>query len=175
MFDTMTMTKIVGGFCGAFLVFLLGGFVAEFVYGTAEGHGPEHQAYTVAVAEPASGGSGAAADSGPDFQTVFASADPAAGEKVFRNCKSCHSVEPGKNMVGPSLYGVVGRAVDTEPGYSYSGALAKVVDAWTPENMNHFLSGPRNFAPGTKMTFAGLKDIKDRANIIAWLQSLPNK
>lgn len=173
MFDTMTMTKIVGGFCGAFLVFLLGNWAAESVYGGGEGgHGEHAQAYVVPVED-----AGAAAEpvaEGPSFEEAYAQADAAAGEGVFRNCRSCHSIEQGKNGTGPSLYGVVGRPVDSIADYSYSGALEQVVDVWSPDHLNSFLTDPKGFAPGTKMTFAGLNKIEDRVNLIAYLDSLDN-
>ena len=101
--------------------------------------------------------------------------DADAGEKVFRKCSACHKAEDGANAVGPYLYGVVGRPVDSADGYaSYSGALEKVAETWTPENLNAFLTKPAGFAPGTTMGFAGLPKIEDRANVIAYLDSLDN-
>ena len=171
MFDTMTMTKILGGLCGAFLVFLLGGFFSDFIYHEAESHGEEHrQAYTIATGDGGHGGEEQVAE--VPFAEVYASADAAAGEKLFRQCQACHSTEAGKNGTGPSLYGVVGRPVDAADGYSYSGAIEKVADQWTPENLSEFIADPRGYAPGTKMTYKGLKDVEDRANLIAWLDSL---
>ncbi|WP_373355686.1 cytochrome c family protein [Pseudoroseicyclus sp. CXY001] len=170
MFDTMTFTKLLGGFAGTFLIFLLGKWVAEEVY-MVGGHGEHEQAYVIAVPESGEGGD-APVEEGPAFEEVYANADPAAGEGVFRNCRSCHSVEPGENMTGPTLFGVVGRAVDAVEGYAYSGALEEHADVWSPENLNAFLEDPRGFAPGTKMTYSGLRSVEDRANIIAWLDSL---
>jgi len=113
MFDTMTMTKIVGGFCGMFLVFLLGNWAAETLYHTGgEGHGGEHhQAYTIDTGTPEASTNNATDTQGPDFATIFASADAAKGKKVFKACKACHKTEDGKNSTGPYLYGVVGRPV----------------------------------------------------------------
>ncbi|MEQ9038766.1 MAG: cytochrome c family protein [Silicimonas sp.] len=171
MFDTMTMTKIVGGLCGTFLVFLLGGFVAEFIYHPAASHdGEAHQAYTIPVDDGEEGGGEEVAEA--SFEEVFASADAASGERLFRQCQACHKVEDGANGTGPHLYGVVGRPVDAVDGYSYSGALEQVADVWTPENLNGFLENPKSFAPGTKMGYAGMKSVEDRANLIAWLDSL---
>ncbi|MGZ9810964.1 c-type cytochrome [Pseudoroseicyclus sp. H15] len=170
MFDTMTFTKVLGGFAGTFLVFLLGKWVAEEVYHVGS-HDGDVQAYVVEVPEEGAD-TGEVADEGPTFEEVYANADPAAGEGVFRNCRSCHSIEPDTNMTGPTLYGVVGRGVDTVAGYSYSGALEEHADVWTPEVLNAFLTDPQGFAPGTKMSYAGLRSIQDRANIIAWLDTL---
>ncbi|WP_372990768.1 c-type cytochrome [Sulfitobacter sp.] len=169
MFDTMTLTKIAAGLFGAWLVLLLGKFAGELVY-HSESHGEQGYMIEVASAE-----GGAAADDGPDFATLMASADAASGEKVFRKCSACHKVVEGENAVGPYLYGVVGRAVDAASGYaSYSGALEKVADTWTPENLFAFLEKPSSYAPGTTMGFAGLSKPSDRADVIAYLDSLDN-
>ena len=178
MFDTMTLTKIVGAFCGALLVFLLGGWLASIVYGTGEeshAEGEElHQAYIIPVEDA---GGEAVAEATPEerlaeFQTAFASADAAAGEGEFRPCSACHSIEAGDNRTGPYLAGVVGRAVDAADGFDYSGALEQVADVWSPEHLNFFLEDPQGYAPGTKMNFNGIKDVQDRANLIAYLQTI---
>ncbi|SDF07715.1 c-type cytochrome [Limimaricola pyoseonensis] len=171
MFDTMTLTKVVGGLCGTLLVFLLGGWAADIIYGGGHGghHGEVEQAYSIPVED--AGGDEPAEEAVP-FEEVFAAADPAAGEGVWRNCRSCHALEEGVNGTGPSLYGVVGREIGAEAGYSYSGALKAVAEVWTPENLNGFLEAPRDWAPGTKMTYNGLRDVEDRANLIAYLQTI---
>jgi len=163
--DTMTSTKILGGFCGAFLIFLLGKWAAEVIYHT---DGDGQQAYVIDTGEA----EGGPAPEGPDFAEVLASADPAKGERVYGKCRACHKVEPDANGTGPTLYGIVGRPVDAIDGFSYSGALEAVVDVWTPEHLNGFLENPKGYAPGTKMSFAGLKKVEDRADLIAWLDSL---
>ncbi len=78
----------------------------------------------------------------------------------------------GSNATGPHLDGVVNRAVGTVDGFSYSGAMAAVFDTWTPEHLNTFLESPKGAAPGTKMSFSGLKKAEDRANLVAYLESL---
>ena len=172
MFDTMTMTKIVGGLCGMFLIFLLGGFFAEFIYHPAESHdGEQHQAYTIPVEGADDHGEEEMAEAVP-FAEVYAAADAAAGEKIFLPCKSCHSVEDGNNGAGPHLFGVVGRPAESVDGFNYSGSLVAVADSWTPENLSGFLENPKSYAPGTKMVFKGMSDVEDRANLIAWLDSL---
>jgi cytochrome c len=173
MFDTMTMTKVVGAACGSLLVFLLGGWAADALYTTGGGgHGGEEaaQAYTieVAAAEPAAG-----AEAGPTFEEIYATADAAAGEKVFAKCKACHKVD-GSNGTGPHLNGVVDRAKAHVEGFGYSDVLiGMAADAWTPANLDAFLINPKAYAPGTKMSFAGLPKPADRANLIAWLATQP--
>ncbi|MEC9102419.1 MAG: cytochrome c family protein [Pseudomonadota bacterium] len=171
MFDTMTLTKAGGALCGTLLVFLLGNWAAEILYATeAGGHGGEEyqQAYVIETGEE---DAGAAEEEGPDFATLLASADAAAGAKVFSKCKACHKID-GSNATGPHLDGVVNRAVGTVDGFSYSGAMAAVFDTWTPEHLNAFLESPKGAAPGTKMSFSGLKKAEDRANLVAYLESL---
>ncbi len=176
MFDTMTITKILGGLCGALLFFLLGNFVAGALYGSGEGegYGEEQQAAYVIETGDESSGDEAAAAAGPSVADMLAEGDIAKGAKVFSKCKACHKLEDGANATGPYLYGVVGRPVDTAKGYNYSGSLEAVADVWTPENLFAFLENPKGFAPGTKMGFSGLKKPKDRANVIAYLNSLDN-
>ena len=172
MFDTMTITKGLGAVCGSLLVFMLFNWAGDSLYSTGGGHGGEEtQSYTIAV----EGGAAEAetAEAGPDFATVFAAADAAKGEKVFAKCKACHKVD-GTDGTGPHLNGVVGRAKASVGGFGYSDALkAMAADSWTPENLEKFLTNPKGYMPGTKMSFAGLPKVEDRANLIAWLATQP--
>jgi cytochrome c len=108
-----------------------------------------------------------------DLKTLLASADPTAGEKVFGKCKTCHNAEKGgANQIGPNLWNIVDAPIAHHEGYSYSAALAgKSGGKWTYEELNTYLTSPKSFAPGTKMTFAGLSKPEDRANVIAFLRS----
>ncbi len=174
MFDTMTMTKIVGGVCGTLLFFLFGNWAAESLYGFGEAPKAEERTFAYAIAveggeAAATEGTEAAAE--PVYTDVSATADAAAGEKTFGKCKSCHSVE-GKNMTGPHLNGVVGRARASVEGFVYSDAMASKHDQWTPEEIFAFIKAPKEYVPGTKMGFAGLADPQDRANVIAYLSTL---
>jgi cytochrome c len=169
MFDTMTLTKALGGFCGALLVFLLGGWLAETIYHNA--HGDHEQAYYVEV-PGADDGHQEVVEDGPDFATLFASADADAGASAFRACQSCHAIADSVNGTGPHLYGIVGRPVQAVEGFRYSGALISVNDVWTPEELNAFITNPRSYAPGTSMSYNGMRDAQDRANLIAYLDSL---
>lgn len=172
MFDTMTMTKVTGAVCGSLLVYLFAAWAANAIYhtGAEEGHSGEEvaQAYTIdtGAAEAAT-----TADAGPSFDEVFAKADPAAGEKVFNKCKSCHHID-GTNATGPHLNDVVGRARGSVDGFGYSDGMKSAHDPWTPDLLNTFLTNPKGYVSGTKMSFAGLPKIEDRANVIAYLQSL---
>lgn len=177
MFDTMTITKAGGALCGAFLIFLLGKFAAESLYiTTPPSHGGEEaaQAYSVDTGEAggeAAADSTGAAEEGSDFATLLASADAAAGEKVFGKCRACHKID-GTGATGPHLDGVVNRTVASVEGFKYSDPMKAHGGEWTPEALDEFLTNPKGVVPGTKMTFAGLPKVEDRANVIAYLQSL---
>ena len=99
--------------------------------------------------------------------------DAAAGETVFAQCRTCHLIDEGRNGVGPSLYGVIGRTAGTVEGFRYSDANASSGVTWTPEVMFDYLESPREFMPGTRMAFPGLRDPQDRADLIAYLESVP--
>lgn len=173
MFNTMTITKVAGALIGSLLFLMLAVWGASALYHVGgSGHGGEHaQAYTIAVEGADDAGDEASADSGPDFATLLADADPAKGEKVFGKCKACHKTD-GSDGTGPHLNGVVGRAVGSVGGFSYSDAMAAHGGDWTPEELSHFLTKPKDAVPGTKMSFAGLPKAEDRANLIKWLETL---
>jgi len=173
MFDTMTLTKTLGALCGSLLVFLLIAWTGSALFYTGGGHGgeAETQAYLIDTGEGQA--TEAAADAGPAFAEVYAAADAAAGEKVFAKCKACHKVD-GTDGTGPHLNGVVDRPKASIAGFAYSEAsLARAGEAWTPENLDGFLENPKGYMPGTKMSFAGLPKVQDRANVIAYLASIP--
>lgn len=167
MFDTMTFTKIVGGVCGALLIFLMGKWAAEGLYHTGGGHGDEEHAagYAILVeeAEPVE-------EVEVDFASLMAAADADKGERVWSKCRACHKLD-GSNATGPHLDGVVARNVGAVDDFNYSGKLSEAADVWTPENLYAFLENPRGFAPGTTMGFAGLNKSEDRVNLIAYLQT----
>ncbi len=169
MFDTMTLTKTLGALCGTLLVYLLGAWVAETIYHSGGGHGDHSQAYVIEV-EGAETAEEVVEE--VDFAVVMASASASDGETLWRNCRSCHALEAGVHGTGPALYGVVNRPVAFYGDYNYSGALIAVAEVWTPENLNDFLENPRSYAPGTAMGYNGMRKVEDRANLIAYLDSL---
>lgn len=159
----MESNKIVAGFCATFLTFLLLGFFAEKVYAPHHGDG-EHLAFALEIEEDAGGEEEEALDLG----ALFASADVARGEKVFKKCGACHAIEDGANKAGPHLWSIINREIGAVGGFNYSGKLP-ADQAWTAENLFHFLEAPKKWAPGTSMGFAGLKKPEDRAALIAFL------
>jgi cytochrome c len=109
--------------------------------------------------------------------TIFSTAalaegDPAAGKRVFAKCALCHTAEPGKNKIGPSLFNVIGRAAASAPGYSYSTAMSGLNRTWDTATLNEYLASPKALVPGTKMTFPGIPDKQDRDDVIAYLSTL---
>ena len=172
MFDTMTLTKITAAFCAALLVFVLGGWIGDKVYSPGH-HGKDHQAsYIIDTGEDDT--EVAEADAGPSITELLASADVGKGENVFKKCSACHALNDGENGVGPHLYGLIDRATASVDGYGYSGALVAVTPDWNVEALDAFLAAPKKYAPGTAMGFAGLKKPTDRANVIAYLQTIGN-
>ena len=102
----------------------------------------------------------------------LASADVAKGEQVFKKCAACHNADQGgAHALGPALYGTMGMPIAGHPGYAYSDALKSVGGTWGWENMSAWLASPKKFAPGTKMTFAGLSNPQDRADLMLFLKS----
>src|SRR5690349_22158580 len=96
--------------------------------------------------------------------------DATAGEHVFnRYCSICHSVQPQRNIIGPSLFGVVGRHSGQVPGFRYSEANRSSGLTWDPATLDRYLANPRRVVPGTLMTFTGLKDAEQRSDVIAFL------
>lgn len=114
-----------------------------------------------------------AEDNSLPLDTLLAAANVQAGQASAKVCGTCHNFAKGAGpKVGPDLYGVVGREVAKEPGFSYSSALQAKGGKWTFERINAWIADPKDFAPGNKMAFAGVKSASQRANIIAYLDSL---
>ena len=105
-----------------------------------------------------------------DITAIMALGDIASGEKIFKKCAACHSINKGgKNKIGPALYNVVGRVVGGVDDYKYSKTLASYGKEWTFAELNGFLTKPSSYLKGTKMSYAGLRKEKDRASIIKYL------
>jgi len=122
------------------------------------------------VEEPARSSSEAKAESSVEISSLLSLGDVTHGEKVFKKCAACHSInKDGRNKIGPKLYNVVGRATGATSDYKYSKALISYSKTWTFEELNGFLIKPAKWIKGNKMGFAGLKNDKDRASVILYL------
>ncbi|HZK99451.1 MAG TPA: cytochrome c family protein, partial [Caulobacteraceae bacterium] len=137
---------------------------------------PAHPGYAIAVAPDLAGGAPEAPDVPPDWGTVLATADVAAGEAKTAACKSCHNFDAaGTNGIGPGLFGVIGRKPGSHPGFAYSPAMIAFgakQPIWDFQHVYEFIKGPQAYISGTKMTFIGLKVPQDRINVIAYLHTL---
>lgn len=135
---------------------------------------PEKMGYFVDAPEEAAGGA-AEVELAPDWGTVLPAADLAAGEAAFARCQACHDVHAGgADKIGPNLWGVVGGPVMHRAGFAYSDAMKAhkaQAPTWGYDEMDQFLTAPGRYVPGTKMSFAGLRDTTTRINLIAYLRS----
>lgn len=115
---------------------------------------------------------GAAAGGGAPFSEegmALVTADAEAGARVWNQCRACHVADEEQNRVGPHLVGMVGREVASVDGFRYSDALQNLeIEHWTPEELDAWLADPRGYAPGTTMSFQGLRSPEDRANLLTW-------
>ena len=167
--DGMEMNKVMAAVLFAGLIGMTAGFLAdllvyredvtEFAFAPDVGAGP---AEITVEAEPEI-----------DIAILLQTADPAAGEALTRACAACHTFDQGgADRVGPHMWGVVGRAKAGVEGFNYSSAMEAAGGSWTFENLNGFLQRPRDYLPGTSMSYAGMRDAEDRANMIAFLRTL---
>lgn len=170
--DSLEVNKIVAAILTAGVVAMTGGFIGELLVKPAE---LEENVYQVAVGGDTSGSDAVAETAtlepvGP----LLAAADVAAGQKGARKCAACHTFEEGgADKIGPNLWSIVNRQIGGGGSFGYSAALAGMSgQSWTYEDLNAFLAKPKDFAPGTKMSFAGIKKAEDRADMIAYLRSL---
>ena len=171
MSGDLKWNKIFGAGLGTVFAILVVQQVSGMVYKT---EAPEKMGYFVDAPEEAAGGAEEVVLP-PDWGTILPTADIAAGEAAFARCQACHTIAAGgANGVGPNLNGVVGRAVAGHAGFAYSDAMKghTAVDAtWSLDALDHFITAPARYIPGTKMSFAGLRDTQTRVNLIAYLRS----
>lgn len=169
--NSFELNKIFGAILGT-LVFVMGvGFIADEIYAPIEGRGADY-----ALPEPAAEGEAGGEDTPgvPSIAARMQTASAEEGESLITRCQSCHDYSPAnENRVGPGIYGIVGHPIASHEGFSYSDALAALGEAgeiWDYEHLDAFIENPRAHVPGTLMTFAGLADPEDRANLIAFLR-----
>jgi len=156
---------IAGWVLFAGIVALGSSIVSSEVFNT---HRPETMGYPIEGVEV----EGGSAEADKPIAFYLATADAAKGEAVFKKCAACHNADPGgANALGPALFGTMGKPLAGHAGFAYSDALKGVGGIWDWDKMSAWLSNPKKFAPGTKMTFAGLSNPEDRANIMLFLNS----
>ncbi len=168
--NSFEINKILGALLGTCLV-LVAMHIASGAIFTPEP--PAKPGYEIAVKEEQPAGGAAAAPAEAPIETLLASASPERGAQVARQCQACHNFQEGQGpKVGPDLYGVVGRPVASVSGFNYTAAIKKLGGTWTFDALNKWLTKPSADAPGTAMTFAGLSNEKQRADVIAYLNTL---
>ena len=167
--DSFEINKIVAAVLMVALLVIGIGKVSEIVFHVEK---PETPGYSVEVDAviKTSATNAEEVEQKVDIAALMSMGDVASGEKIFKKCAACHSVEKGgKNKIGPALYNVVGRKVGGVSDYKYSKALAEYNKSWTLEELNGFLLKPSKWIKGTKMAYAGLRKEKDRASVIKYL------
>lgn len=165
----MSNNNTIAGWVLAGGIAVLGFSIVSSKYFHAGKHErPEVMGYVIEGVESSEG----AADTGPSIETLLQTADIAAGEKVFGKCAACHTInQGGANGIGPNLWATMGKPHGHVAGFAYSDALKSIPGNWDWTNMNAWLTSPRKYADGTKMTFAGLGKAEDRANLMVYLNA----
>jgi cytochrome c len=168
--NSFELNKVLGALLGTCLVLMAIHLASGAIFSTPA---PAKPGYEIAVKEEKPGQQQAAKPAEQPIETLLASASVEHGATVAKQCAICHNFQEGQGpKVGPDLYGVVGRKIASAPGFNYSAALKGKSGTWTFDELNTWLKDPRAMVPGTAMTFAGLSNEKQRADVIAYLNSL---
>ena len=167
--DSFELNKIIAAILMVALLVIGLGKIADGVFHVKK---PKNPGYQVEVESQLTSSTSQATEvvEKIDIAALMTLGDVASGEKIFKKCAACHSINKGgKNKIGPALYNVVGRAVGGVDDYKYSKTLASYGKEWTFEELNGFLTKPSSYLKGTKMSYAGLRKEKDRASVIKFL------
>ena len=165
------MNKVIVSIFLAVIIIVGINKIADIIYHVEK---PEKSAYQVAGVSSAENNESQEnlEENSGDIMTLFASASVADGEKIFKKCAACHSItKGGKNKIGPALYNVLSRQSGALPDYKYSKAMITFAKKWTPQEIDGFLTKPKEWVKGTKMAYAGLKDPKERASLILYMNN----
>ncbi|MBM3530905.1 MAG: cytochrome c family protein, partial [Alphaproteobacteria bacterium] len=168
--DSFEVNKILGAVLGTCLVLLTLNITANALFSV---HAPAKPGYAIAVPEQApAGGPAAPAVAEEPIAVRLAKADLGRGEASFKKCAACHTLDKGgRNLVGPNLWGVVGRDKGAVAGVNYSAAMKAKGGKWTFEELDAYLKNPRGMVPGTNMSFAGIPRDSERGDLLAFLNS----
>jgi len=173
--DSFELNKIAGGVLSA-LLFMFG--VPE-LYAMVKGHGSQatNMGFTLPMPKDtgAKGGGAPAADafSYAKVAAALPAASADSGKESFKACAQCHTVEKGgANKLGPNLYGIVDRDIGKFAGFTYSPAVAEKGGKWTWEHLTEYLHDPRGYIPGNRMSYAGVKDVAEMADLLAYLRTV---
>ena len=168
--DSFELNKIMGAILGTCLALLSLNIAANAIFHPVT---PAKPGYVIAVPEkPAGDQKDAPAQQDPPVEQLLASADLARGEVSHNKCIACHTFDKGgRSLVGPNLYGVIGREKGSVPGFNYSAGFKKMKGPWTAQELSDFVKNPKVMVPGTNMTFAGINRAGERADLIAFLNS----
>lgn len=169
--DSFELNKIIGAVLATCLGVLSINIAAGAIFAPGK---PAKPGYDIAVPEQApSGAAKPAEDKQEPIEQLLAKAEVGRGENAAKKCQACHTfTKGGRPLVGPNLWGVVGRPKASEAGFNYSAALKAKGGNWTIDDLNQFIHNPRGYVPGTNMTFAGISRGSERADVIAYLNTL---
>ncbi len=170
--NSFELNKILGAILGTCLIVLSINIAAGAIFAPKM---PAKPGYEIAVPEHKPGGEAQPQQPEPQqpIEQLLANADVGRGENAAKKCGACHTFNKGgRPLVGPNLWGVVGRPKASEPGFNYSDALKAKGGNWTIDDINQFITNPQAMVHGTNMTFAGVPRANERADIIAYLNSL---